>query len=196
MHGLKPALLTLLYTLVSACASNGLDKNIDYAQDVDFAAMKTYRWYGDAHPSEKDSFRRYNDSYKRMRGTIDKALTAKGYREADSGNGDFMVNYNVSQQDQVKIDNFAAYNGGGLHGGVSTGTLGSSVAIGYTSQDYGVRKWKEGTLVIDIIQSSTNKVVWRGIAEGRLPKEYSLSSRKEIVNEAVNLLIDDFPPYQ
>ena len=82
-----------------------------------------------------------------------------------------------------------------MHGGVSTGTHGSSVAIGYSSPNSGVRTYKEGTLVIDIIDSSSYKIVWRGVAEGRLPKTTSINERTQIVRDAVGMVFEEFPPY-
>lgn len=195
MKVLPKVLLCCCLFLLSACASNEPSVTTDYATDVDFSRWQSYRWYGDVFPSKEEEFRSYNDSYQRIRAAVDDYLTTRGYREAVGDGADFFVNYHVSTHNNVKIDNFARYSGdGGVHGGVSTGTYGSSVAIGYSSPNHGVRTYKEGTAVIDIIESASKRVAWRGVAEGRMSKDVDLSKRRRVTREVVEMLLGQFPP--
>lgn len=183
--------------LLTACASNEPTYSTDYDLKLDFSQLKTYRWYGDVNPSKEEEFRSRNDSYKRIRKAIDEYLFSRGFREAKQGRPDFLINYNVSTQNHVKIDQFARYPEGGMHGAVSTGTYGSSVAIGWSSANSGVRTYKEGTAVIDIVDVTdiaNSRLIWRGIAEGRMSKKVDFSQRRQTTREVVEALLGQFPP--
>jgi hypothetical protein len=58
--------------------------------------------------------------------------------------------------------------------------------------------YREGTLLIDIIDSTTDKLIWRGTANKRIPKEKGLSQekRQKLIKRAVNAsaVLADFPP--
>jgi hypothetical protein len=85
----------------------------------------------------------------------------------------------------MNMNSFNSYDQPGVHGGVATGTYGTSVAIGVSTGSSGPTYYKEGTIVIDIIDVASNSVVWRGVADGRLPKDMGLSKRNEIIREIV-----------
>jgi hypothetical protein len=187
------AAITSLF-LLAACASNEPTYSTDYDLKLNFERFKTYRWYGDVNPSKEEEFRSKNDSYKRIRKAIDEYLFSRGFREAKQNRPDFLVNYSVSTQDHVKIDQFARYPEGGMHGAVSTGTYGSGVAIGWSSKNSGVRTYKEGTAVIDIVDAANNRLIWRGIAEGRMSKKVDFSQRRQTTREVVEALLGQFPP--
>ena len=188
-------LLISMLLLMTACAS-GPAYNYDYALDRDYTTLKTYRWYDDVYASKEAEYRSYNSSDKRIRKYIDRELKAKGYRQKNSGQADFLVNYHVSKQERYSSQQFNNYYGsnGGVHGSVATGTRGSAVSIGYTSGNGKPRTYKEGTVMIDIISGSDNKIIWRGVAEGRLPKSLSQAKRNQIANTLSKEMIGAFPP--
>lgn len=180
------AILTL-----SACASQP-DYYIDFNEKIDFSSLKTYRWYDDVHPSKEAEYRKYNSSDKRVRTYVDRELDAKGFQAKTVGQTDFWMNYHVSKQDHMKIDTFSGYPQG-MHGSAGVGTYGSAVSIGYSSGPT-VRTYREGTVVLDVIDTRDNKIIWRGIAEGRLKKSLTPSDKNRIAAEVSRELLADFPP--
>lgn len=182
-----PALL-----LLAAC-SNHPSYDIDYAEATDFSRYKSYHWYDDIHPSKEADYRQYNSSDKRVRTYADRELRRAGLHESQSGQADIWVNYHISKQDQMRIDSFSGYPEGGLHGGVGVGTYGTGVNIGYSSGS-NVRHYQEGTVVLDVIDSDSRKIVWRGIAEGRLPESLTPKDKNRIASEVARELLADFPP--
>ena len=194
MRKFLAASIAVAFFLLTACASNEPSISTDYDSTINFTTLNTYRWYGDVHRSKEEEFRSHNDSYKRIRGAVDEYLQRRGYREIKQGAADFLINYHVSVQNNVKIDQFARYPEGGVHGAVSTGTYGSSVAIGYSTPNHGVRSYKEGTAVIDVLDSSASRVIWRGVAEARMSKDVDLQRRRRVTHEVVEMLLSQFPP--
>ncbi|WP_101759014.1 DUF4136 domain-containing protein [Oceanicoccus sp. KOV_DT_Chl] len=182
-----------LVMLIAACA-NGPELNYDYLLDRDYSLLKTYRWYDDVYSSKEAEYRSYNASDKRVRTYIDRELIAKGYRLLNEGKSDFLINYHISKQERYSNSQFNDYYDRGMHGAVSTGTMGTAVAVGYSSGNNEPRTYKEGTVVIDILATADNKIIWRGIAEGRLPKELSQAKRNHIANELAKEMLAEFPP--
>jgi hypothetical protein len=129
-----------------------------------------------------------------MRETVNATLKKRGFRANTSDGGEFLVNYRISAESKMNMNSFNSYNQPGVHGGVATGSYGTSVAIGVTAGQSGPTHYQEGTIVIDIIDADSSTVVWRGIAEGRLPKHLTLSKRNDIIREVVPRILKDFPP--
>lgn len=184
--------LAWMLTALNGC-SNTVSVDTDYFKGTDFSQYKNYRWFDDVNPSRTAEYRSYNSSDKLIRETVNTTLQQKGLRSATAGDGDFLVNYRLSADE--KMDMNAYYNQPGVHGGVATGTYGSSVALG-VNLGGGPVYYKDGTIVLDIIDTKTNAVVWRGVAEGRLPKDrdMSLDKRNQIIREVVPSILKSFPP--
>lgn len=187
--------ITVVFVILCALAacSNQPNYIIDQNERFDFSQLKTYRWYDDVYSSKEGEFRRYNSSDKRIRSYVDRELTHKGLREDRADNtGNFLVNYHISKQEHTKINNYSGYPQG-MHGAAGVGTYGSAVAIGYSSGP-SVKVYKEGTVVIDVIDTVSNKLVWRGIAEGRMKSSLTQSDKDHIASEVSRELLTDFPP--
>lgn len=190
-HAGRYPLFLLLALCLGAC-SNQPSYVIDHNERIDFSTFKTYRWYDDLHPSTEADYRQYNSSDKRVRTYVDRELRRKNLLESASTEADFWVNYHISKEDRMQIDSFSGYPSG-MHGAAGVGTYGSAVSIGYSSGP-SVRTYKEGTVVLDVIDTRNNKIVWRGIAEGRLKNSLSQQGKNRIAAEISRELLADFPP--
>lgn len=187
----RASLVALALLALSACSSQP-SYDVDHSDTYDFSGLQSYRWYDDVHPSKEAEYRQYNSSDKRVRTYVDRELQGKGFRDSAPAQADFWVNYHISKQDQMRIDNIGSYPQG-VHGGVGVGSYGSGVSIGYSSGP-SVKHYQEGTVVLDIIDAGSQKVVWRGIAEGRLKDHLSLQDKNRIAAEISRELLADFPP--
>ncbi len=193
MSGFRTTLPALFIGLLMGACSNQPSYIIDHDANTDFSRYQTYRWYDDVHDTELAEYRQYNSSDERVRTYVDRELRNSGFTESQTGKADFWVNYSVSTQDRMKIDNFSGYPSAGMHGAMGVGTYGSGVSVGYSSGP-SVREYKEGTVVLDVIDTGSSKVVWRGIAEGRMKKSLSIKDKNRIASEVARELLADFPP--
>jgi hypothetical protein len=57
-----------------------------------------------------------------------------------------------------------------------------------------VTQYQQGTLIIDIIDMSDQKLVWRGTGSGVMSDSPSVEERTQNVNNAVNQILAQFPP--
>jgi len=119
---------------------------------------------------------------------IDAALRLRGYQLRTSGPVDFLVAYsNEIQREQRTV-------GSPVSLGVGYGsTVGSGIGIGtgwYGPTHATTRTLAKGTLVIDVLEPETHRVVWRGWAKDTLTA--SGDPRGEIF-EVVSRILEQFP---
>ena len=183
-----------LTLLLGACASSP-EYNYDFNPEHNYKQYQSYRWYDDVFPSKEAEYRQYNASDERVRKYFDHELKAKNIRLVSHNNPDLLINYHISSKENFSSSSFDNYYGKGVHGSAAVGTWGSGFSIGYSTGS-SVRTYKEGTLVIDILDAEKKQLIWRGITEGRLPKDLDRSKRDAIIHEAAEQMIANFPPRQ
>jgi hypothetical protein len=113
----------------------------------------------------------------------------RGLRQGARGQADFWVNYHVTKRQTQKISGQEQ----GMHGGVAAGTYGRSVSVGYSSGQ-SVKTYEDGTAMFDVIDIKTGRIVWRGVAEGRLKNNMSKADREQLTITVVHELLKQFPP--
>ena len=139
--------LLMLSALTAGCAAMTVSSHIE--RNVTFSDYATYDWgprdalpIGDPRLDNNPFFRDYAE------GAIEKMLAARGYERATGLDADVLVHYHASVND--RIDVYAA-----------------DTAHGYCNGNCEPRviQYQEGTLVIDLVDRRTNKVVWRAWAQ-------------------------------
>ena len=160
--------------LLTATASFAQQVKTDFDRDSDFGHYKTYSW---EKVQTQDSL--WVD---RIKGAVDSALAAKGWTKVDSG-GDVAIIAVESTQDQQTLNTFYDGFGGGWRWR-GFGGFGDSTTT--------VDTYKVGTLVVDLFDAGTKKLIWRGSASDTL----SDKSDKNIktLDKAVQKMFDRFPP--
>ena len=148
------------------------DVKTDYDHKADFARYHTYSWMKvKASDSIWES---------RIQGAVDTALTARGWTKVASG-GDTSVAAIGTTRNEPTFNTF--YDG--IPGWYWRG-FGTSTAT--TTVDYN----KVGTLVVDVFDSNTKHLVWRGVASDALSDKPEKNEKE--LDDAVNKMFDKFPP--
>jgi hypothetical protein len=144
----------------------------DYNKKVSFDNYKSYSWLDvKADPLWTD----------RIRDSVDKELTAKGWAKVPSG-GDASIAAFASRKTQQRIETFYTGFGGGWYWrGFDDGTAVTTV------EDVPV-----GTLVVDIFDTPTKKLIWRGVATEALSDKPEKNEKK--LEKAVEEMFKNFPP--
>jgi hypothetical protein len=81
-----------------------------------------------------------------------------------------------------------------LHFGQQTVTDVQSYGYGWWGGGVDVSQYQEGTLVIDFIDMKTNKLAWRGTAEGAMSDNPDVQERTANIDSAVAQMLAPFPP--
>jgi hypothetical protein len=57
-----------------------------------------------------------------------------------------------------------------------------------------IYQYEEGTLIVDLMLGKTRELIWRGIAKGSVDWHTPQEQRNELIEEAVQKVMAQFPP--
>jgi hypothetical protein len=140
--------------------------DVEYDPRIHFPYLKTFSW------KQKPTTAR-PEVHKMIVAEIEKQLTSKGFKQDDK-KPDFYVTYYGSTETQVKPD----------EGGYSVGKWGD--------EKKRHEPVKVGTLVVDLVGTVKNGLIWRGTAQDTISSD--LAKMEVTVRQAVEKLFQDFPP--
>jgi hypothetical protein len=134
--------------LLGGCATMGVGSY--RARDIAFETYRTFDWGArDAFPVGDPRLDNNGVFHDRFQGAVEKALAARGFeRVAPGTTADLLVHYHASVERRLIVNEWA-------HG------------PGCASADCGPRvvEFDAGTLVVDIVDAKTHRLVWRGWVE-------------------------------
>ena len=183
--------LALVTCLLFVCGCSHLRVETDYDTDLDFSRLRTFTWLEPpvtSEPSESpveeliDPFEKNSLLDKRVRQAVERELLARGYQRAPDGRSEFELQYHVILKDRTKLRSYSS-----AHYGYHSYPYGYGGTLGGVSS----YNYKEGTLIIDVIDAGTHRLAWRGWAVGVASKGYYTDEK---VGEAVKAVLERFPP--
>jgi hypothetical protein len=139
---------------------------VDYDTHADFSLYKTWSWRrGTPAPNPVPD--------KQLREGIEARLAKRGLSRVESG-GLLDVVYHAAGENQI-----------------STEKLGYKEP-GFETEAKRVRYVRAGSVLVDMIDAASGKVVWRGRAEEVANPTYTDVARK--IDQALDKLFEHFPP--
>jgi hypothetical protein len=130
---------------------------IDYDKEYDFGTIETFAWSQTSETSLQDADPLLHS---RIVNAIEHYLTVGGVREVDS-DSDVSVTYHTSTKENLSLNTTnwgygypGGWGWGGYYGGYG----------GFGSSSTTVTSYDTGTLVVDVWDTKTNNLVWRGTA--------------------------------
>jgi hypothetical protein len=169
--------MLLAATVVGACSRFTVETKYD--RTVNFTPLHTYAWRPGPPLSTGDP--RVDDFVldQRVRGAIERVLAKKGFRQAAEGaKPDFFVGYYVALRQNTRAQ--------------SSERLYGSSGWGWSHPD--TYEYDEGTLQIDIVDSTNSKLLWRGAGVAVVDPSASPETRAKRINAAVAQILSKFPP--
>jgi len=163
---------------VTGCTTMNVSSHV--RSGIDFAQYRTYDWGpADALPTGDPRLDKNPFFQDHVLGAVEKQLAARGYQRSDSGTPDLLIHYHASITERIDINR-------------------ADTERGYCYEDdcrAGVLDYEAGTIVLDIVDTRTNKVIWRGWAqdslEGVLENQDKMAQQ---INEAVTRMLSRLPP--
>ena len=164
---------------ILAATASFAEVKTDYDRTADFSRYKTYSW-GKVHTQNP----LWGD---RIKAAVASALAAKGWTEIESG-GDVSIMAMEMTEDNRTLNTYYDNFGGGWGWRRWGGGFGDGFGTSTTTEE----TYRVGTLVVDLFDTSTKKLIWRGSASDTL----SDKSDKNIktLNSDVQRMFDHFPP--
>lgn len=182
------ASIALLAALGVACSS--VRTHYDFDPGADFSPWRSYAWYPSGPPPAGTARLDSELVQRRIAAAVDRSLAAAGYTRVWSEEPDFYVNTHLSTEQRLDVRTMNSMYIGGPHrrhwGGAGFGGVGWSETT--------VDQYEEGTLVIDLVDTSTRRLVWRGSGTRRLARNPGPDQVTQRVNEAVDEILAQFPP--
>ena len=158
--------------LLAATASYAQQVKTDYDRSTDFSQYKTYSW---EKVQTQDPL-----WVERIEGAVNAALTAKGWTQVPSGGNVAIVAVEMTRNQQT-LDTF--YNGFG-RGWRWGGGFGDATTT--------VENYKVGTLVVDLFDANSKKLVWRGSSSDALSDKSDNNIKN--LDKGVQKMFNHFPP--
>jgi hypothetical protein len=151
----------------------------DYDRTADFSRYKTYSW-GKVHTQNP----LWAD---RIKAAVASALATKGWAEIESG-GDVSIMAMEMTEDHRTLNTYYDSFGGGW----GWGRWGRGFGNGFGESTTTEETYTVGTLVVDLFDTNSKKLIWRGAATDTL----SDKSDKNIktLDSDVQRMFDRFPP--
>ncbi len=150
--------LGLVFVLALIAAPAMAQKvTIDYAHDYDFESIKTFHYV-----ETKDSNIKNQIMADRVTNMLKKELREGGATEVQS-DADIFVTYHFTSEENTSYNTTSTgYGGYGGYGGGWGGYGGYGGMGGMGSSTTYATTYTEGTLIIDLYDPETKKLVWRG----------------------------------
>lgn len=181
---MKSLLIAAAAFTLTACSS--LSTSYDYDPAVSFSQYKTYAWV--ENKAETTSYHLDGLTEQRVKDAVAYQLSLKGFSTGSTTDADVLVNYLTKVDKKINVDTFSndfGYNpfygprwgvGGSLH----TQTV--------------VREYEVGTLIVDLIDNKTGKLVWRGTVADTINDSHTPQKRIESINKAIAAVMLNYPP--
>ena len=161
----------VLMVALAAC-SDQITVRTDSDRSVNIASYNTFAWLNKEAIEERNNPLYYNElNDKRIREAVMAELGAKGYTEV-SDNPRLKVHYHIVIEDktQIRSDNYSPY---------------------WIKSERDVYTYREGTLIIDMMDGQNEMLLWRGWAISALSDTDQMSD--DLIHKAVAKIFTRFP---
>jgi hypothetical protein len=150
----------------------------DTDPDYDLWTYKTFDWSEKTNIEENKNPLYYNElNDKRIKSAVASEMKHKGYQMTDS-QPELIIHYHIVVQDQMAL---------------------VTEPYGYSYTPYWIRSrtnvypYKEGSLIIDIMDANSKNLIWRGWAVSPIETSYSPEQTEKLIKLAVTKIFRRFP---
>ena len=156
---------------VLTAASFAEQVKTDFDHNANFGQYKTYSW---EKVQTKDPL-----LVGRIKSAVNASLAAKGWTQVDSGGDVSVIAMEVTHKQQTLNTFYDGFGGGWRWGGFGDATT--------TTETYQV-----GTLVVDLFDTNTKNLIWRGSASDTLSNNANKNTKN--LDKGVQKMFEHFPP--
>lgn len=190
--GMLPVIAGIVMSL-SSCSREVKTQKVNVNKEISLKEYKTYAWLP-AGDTTGNSFPVDPTLSQAVRSKVNQELRQKGY-SLNTSNPDLLVlvhtNYNKKANFNTLPNSYAYYGPGFFTGPWNNEYYSNYNQIGYIDgSNVGMAQYTEGTVVIDLIDRKSRKVVWRGNASA--PGYDRNDAQHEIVKN-INEIFEQFP---
>ena len=171
---IRQTVLASVAIVLLLVAASIADVHTDYDRSVDFNQYKTYSWekVQTADPLWVD----------RIKEAVDSRLAAKGWRRVEVGGQASIIAVEMTWEQKTLNTFYDNFGGGRRWGG------------GFGNATTTVDTYEVGTLVVDIFDANTQKLIWRGSSSDTLSDKSDENIKN--LDKDVQKMFEHFTPEQ
>lgn len=175
--------ITLIVSILTCVVLDGCGRmktTVQRAPGASLTALRTYDWLAGKTHIERGSEVDVALLDRRIRRTVDARLERMGY-DKRAARPDFLVTYHaiLTATDDARL---------------APSELGYGHWAMASETDVYDRSYDRGSLVLDIVDPATMKLLWRGVAEAEIGQDDTPYQQEERLRQAVHRLLAGFPP--
>lgn len=178
---MKQLLFIVMVLAIASCSS--VKVAYDYDKQADFTKYKTYAFTEDVAKMPVDDLNRG-----RIISAVESELAAKGFSKSD--NPDALIDIFITAKKRTEA--VANTTGTGGYGYGRYGRYGYGGGFSTTTVSY--NDYLDGTMLINMVDKSTEKIVWQGRGTKTLDEDASASKKEQNINYAVKQIFTNYPP--
>ncbi len=164
--------LSIFVLLVFLACSNQITVRTDYDSEINIAAYSSFGWLDKVGIEDRNNPLYYNElNDKRIKEATLVALTARGYTLTEK-EPRLKVHYHIVIEDktQIRTDIYSPY---------------------WINNQRDAYRYREGTLIIDLMDAERDALLWRGWAVSALSDSEQMS--EDLIREAVTKVMEKLP---
>jgi hypothetical protein len=168
----------LFISLIAIGCSNQFAVHTDRDPEINLQNFTTYQWSNRASLESDRNPLYYNElNDKRIKSSVDNILMTRGLIPATE-NPDVLIHYHILVEDKVSID---------------LQPYGFTYGRYWANAQRAAYTYKEGTLIIDLMEAKTGSLAWRGWAVGVIDQNNSKNSLSDMIGKAVAEIFAKYP---
>lgn len=164
--------------------------NVEFDEETRFGEYQTFAW---APPERGDVEDPVLDSGlldRRVKRAVSSVLTDRGFEEVAPEEADFLVTYHTATRERMSESNVRVHLTYGYGYPYYPAWYGSRY-YPYAPYTRESRSYREGTLMVDIVDRAEEQLIWRGWRSGEVRQS---RYTEEQVLAQVRSILSDFPP--
>ena len=166
-------LLFIAGLTLASCSS--IQVTSDYDKTVDFSEFDSYSFY----QWEQESDKLLNQLDKeRIEDAVGKEFEARGLKYLENGSGDVTVSLFVVLEEKTRTTAYTNHYGAGGGYGYWDYDVPWGWGMGHSSTTYSEYDYIDGTLVIDVFDTRSKKLIWQGVGGGTVDENPQRRSKK------------------
>lgn len=174
----------LFLGLIYSCSPT-VKVTTDYDHSANFGEYRTFAVYD--LKAQQGQVNQLNVD--RVTKAIRNEMLAKGFTESD--NPDLKVNAVSILKNKTSVSaNTDFYGYGGMYR--PYGYWGGGAMMGGANTTFNTYDYVDGSLVIDIVSTKTQKLVWQGIGNAEIDSKPD--NPEEFINTSIKKILEGFPP--
>ena len=162
--------LVLLLVLGAACAYVPVDVESDA---VAVSRSRTWTWLPRPPVAHGEAAFALVDE--RVRAAVERDLAARRFKRVEKERPDYLLTYYAALDKPIE-------------------SAAITYAAGVPMTAKLVPSYPQGSLVIDVLDAKTGKLVWRGVGRRVFDAKQTPEERKERIDDAVASVVDEFAP--